>query len=294
MACTQIILAIGASELEACRSTDTSRFYITGGTLSPGQILYAASPCTNNLDEAPNGYYSYNNGTNKIWISVIADINQQGIITYTGNCYTCIQGIVKLTGTEYYYYDCCGNFYEGVTTQNNFIISNIDDTAPGGFSNTIVLLNTPGTTTCPTPTQTPTPTITPSITPTITPTPTLTQTNTPSPTPSKAEKPLPFIVYQNNCGVYTSFPMGLRCNLIQSASTITSTDGILQVIVSGGTTPYYYYWNNGGRTDTINNLSAGTYSVTVVDYYGDYTGTTTCIVSAPKLQCELAGTATQI
>ena len=255
MACTPILLAIGESELNVCRSTNTSIFYITGGTVSPGEILYTASPCTNNLDEAPSGYYSYDNGTNKIWISV--QPSEKGLITFSGDCYTCLQGIVKLAGTEYYYYDCCGNFYEGVTTQNNFIISNIDDTASGGYSNTIVLLNTPGTTTCPTPTQTPTPTITPSITPTITPTPTLTQTNTPSPTPSKPEAQKPFITYQNNCGVYTSFPMGLRCNLIQSASTITSTDGILQVIVSGGTTPYYYYWNNGGRTEIINNLSAG-------------------------------------
>jgi len=88
--------------------------------------------------------------------------------------------------------------------------------------------------------------------------------------------------------------MGLRCNLIQSASTVNATDGILQVIVTGGTTPYYYYWDNGGRTDTINNLSAGTYSVTVVDYYGDYTATTTCTVVAPKLQCGLVGIANQI
>jgi hypothetical protein len=290
MACTPILLAVDTNQLDVCRNTSTRQYYITGSTLSPGEVLYSVSPCTNNLDEAPDGYYSYDNGTNKIWISV----QSKGLITFSGDCYTCLQGIVKRTGTSYYYTDCCGNFYEGITTQDNFIISNIDDGPNGNYSNTIVILATPGTTTCPSPTPTPTPTITPSITPTITPTPTLTQTNTPSPTPSKPEEQKPFITYQNNCGVYTSFPMGLRCNLIQSASTITSTDGILQVIVSGGTTPYYYYWNNGGRTDIINNLSAGTYSVTVVDYYGDYTGTTTCIVNAPKLQCELAGTATQI
>jgi hypothetical protein len=293
MACTPILLAVDTNQLDVCRNTSTRQYYITGSTLSPGEVLYSASPCTNNLDEAPDGYYSYDNGTNKIWALVAEQPTQKGYIAFTGDCYSCAQGVVRRAGTTYYYYDCCGNFYEGVTTQDNFLIDNIDNTV-GNYSNSIIILDTPGTTTCPSPTPTPTPTITPSITPTITPTPTLTQTNTPSPTPSKAEKPLPFITYQNNCDVYTSFPMGLRCNLIQSASTITSTDGILQVIVSGGTTPYYYYWNNGGRTDIINNLSAGTYSVTVVDYYGDYTGTTTCIVSAPKLQCELAGTATQI
>ena len=294
MACTQIILAVGPTQLDVCRSLDTANFYITGGTLSPGEILYNASPCTNGADEAPDGYYAYDNGTNKIWVSVTTNLTQRGIITFSGDCYTCIQGLIKFAGTSYYYYDCCGNFYEGVTTQDNFLINNIDDTNPGGYSNTIVLLNQPGTTTCPTPTPTRTPTPTPSIAPTLTPTPTLTQTNTPSPTPSKGEKPISFKTYQNDCGIYTSFEMGLRCNVIQNASTPTGTDGILQVIVTGGTTPYYYYWNNGGRTDTINNLSAGTYSVTVVDYYGDYTGTTTCTVTAPIIQCALEGTATQI
>ena len=294
MACTPIILAIDTNQVDVCRSTNTRQFYITGVTLSPGQVLYSSSPCTNGADEALDGYYAYDNGTNKIWALVIAEPTQRGYIAFTGDCYSCIKGIVKRTGTSYYYYDCCGNFYEGVTTQDSFLIDNIDDTNVGGYSNTIVLLNEPGTTTCPTPTPTKTPTPTPSIVPTLTPTPTITQTNTPSPTPSKKEEPTPFKTYQNDCGVYTSFPMGLTCNLIQSASTTTSTDGILQVIVTGGTTPYYYYWNNGGRTDTINNLSAGTYSVTVVDYYGDYTGTTTCNVIAPTIKCELAGTATQI
>ena len=294
MACTPILLAVDTNQLDVCRNTSTRQYYITGGTLSPGEVLYFAPPCTNNLDEAPDGYYSYDNGTNKIWISVQSQPNQKGLITFSGDCYTCLQGVVKRTGTSYYYTDCCGNFYEGVTTVDNFIISNIDDSPNGNYSNTIVILATPGTTTCPTPTPTKTPTPTPSITPTLTPTPTLTQTNTPSPTPSKGEKPIPFKTYQNDCAIYTSFEMGLRCNVIQNASTPTGTDGILQVIVTGGTTPYYYYWNNGGRTDTINNLSAGTYSVTVVDYYGDYTATTTCTITAPKLQCGLVGTANQI
>ena len=40
------------------------------------------------------------------------------------------------------------------------------------------------------------------------------------------------------------------------------------VSVSGGTAPYTYAWSNGGTTSSIDNLSAGTYSVTVTDANG--------------------------
>ncbi|MBK7879566.1 MAG: SprB repeat-containing protein [Saprospiraceae bacterium] len=37
---------------------------------------------------------------------------------------------------------------------------------------------------------------------------------------------------------------------------------------SGGTSPYTYNWSNGGTTQSISNLSAGNYSVTVTDSKG--------------------------
>ncbi len=40
------------------------------------------------------------------------------------------------------------------------------------------------------------------------------------------------------------------------------------VSVQGGTSPYTYLWSNGATTSSINDLSDGTYSVTVTDYHG--------------------------
>jgi hypothetical protein len=42
-------------------------------------------------------------------------------------------------------------------------------------------------------------------------------------------------------------------------------DGSITALPSGGTAPYTYEWSNGETTQTISNLPAGTYSVTVTD-----------------------------
>ncbi len=42
-------------------------------------------------------------------------------------------------------------------------------------------------------------------------------------------------------------------------------DGFISINITGGTPPYSYLWNNGATTFSINNLTTGTYSVTVVD-----------------------------
>ncbi len=60
------------------------------------------------------------------------------------------------------------------------------------------------------------------------------------------------------------------------AATITSTNatcrndnGSATVTVTGGTGPYTYLWNPGGKTtSSITGLSAGTYSVVVIDSHG--------------------------
>ena len=44
------------------------------------------------------------------------------------------------------------------------------------------------------------------------------------------------------------------------------SDGVVFVdSVSGGTAPYFYSWNTGQNTSIINNLTAGTYTVSVTD-----------------------------
>ena len=45
-------------------------------------------------------------------------------------------------------------------------------------------------------------------------------------------------------------------------------NGLINVSIDGGTTPYQYNWSNGESTESIENLMAGTYSVTVSDANG--------------------------
>ena len=39
--------------------------------------------------------------------------------------------------------------------------------------------------------------------------------------------------------------------------------------VSGGVGPYYFNWSNGANTQSINNINAGLYSVTITDQVGN-------------------------
>jgi hypothetical protein len=191
------------------------------------------------------------------------------------------------TSSYYYYTDICGNFIQG--TQSGVTVSlnyNLPYTG-------IQLLNVPATTQCVTPTPTPTntttitPTVTPTVTTTNTPTPTLTPTPEPTPTVSVAFR------LKNDCDVFTLFDMGIRCNPLKMPSSSTSRDGILSLKVTGGTSPYSYYWNGGQRTQTLVGLPIGSYEVTVVDFYGDYTASTICSLLAPTPTITPTNTATQ-
>lgn len=48
---------------------------------------------------------------------------------------------------------------------------------------------------------------------------------------------------------------------------VNFSDGEITALPSGGFPPYTYQWSNGDTTQTISNLSAGNYSVTVTDSY---------------------------
>ncbi len=47
-----------------------------------------------------------------------------------------------------------------------------------------------------------------------------------------------------------------------------NSDGSITANGTGGTQPYTYVWNNGAQTQTISNLPAGTYTVTITDNTG--------------------------
>ncbi|HAD13041.1 MAG TPA: hypothetical protein DCF33_11470 [Saprospirales bacterium] len=54
----------------------------------------------------------------------------------------------------------------------------------------------------------------------------------------------------------------------QSQICGNAPDGFAAVTPNGGTPPYTYLWSNGGVTPQINNLAAGTFTVTVTDVNG--------------------------
>jgi gliding motility-associated-like protein len=61
-------------------------------------------------------------------------------------------------------------------------------------------------------------------------------------------------------------PASIIANVTTTPTTCSATIGSATAnVTSGGTAPYTYSWTTGGQTQTINNLSLGTYSVTVTD-----------------------------
>lgn len=56
-------------------------------------------------------------------------------------------------------------------------------------------------------------------------------------------------------------------------------DGLLSVNTIGGIPSYQYQWSNNENTNTINSLSAGTYTCTITDYNGCSTSITSIITS---------------
>ena len=64
-------------------------------------------------------------------------------------------------------------------------------------------------------------------------------------------------------------PQPLVLNLNSTpASCFKKLDGSVNLSVSGGTTPYSYLWSNGARTQDVDQLLAGEYSVVVADQTG--------------------------
>ncbi len=66
------------------------------------------------------------------------------------------------------------------------------------------------------------------------------------------------VVNAGNCDLTaTVTPTDVSCN--------GGNDGMAEAVPSGGTMPYNYNWSSGGNESTENNLSAGSYSVTITD-----------------------------
>ncbi|NSW45043.1 MAG: gliding motility-associated C-terminal domain-containing protein [Bacteroidales bacterium] len=74
----------------------------------------------------------------------------------------------------------------------------------------------------------------------------------------------------NNCSSIKSFnvanPLAPSISYIVNAPSCNpGNDGTIDLIISGGTIPFTYVWDNGSNSEDLSGLSAGNYSVTVVD-----------------------------
>jgi hypothetical protein len=287
MACTLIKLFKGSCYQRV--SATFSNYYIDGNIFSLGSPVYSASTCTP-TNYAETGWYVYRQDSTTSFAFYI----NNGFVSTTPTQCPCSKGYVNTPNTFYSYVNCCGEFIQGVTSSSVPLV--IDDIDSNYATNGIQVFDTLNPRESCTPTQTPTQTPTNNPTSTSTPTPTITptQTKTPTPTPSRSGLPAPvdFQVF-NECDVFTNYPLVLSCRVITPASYLND-DGEIKINIAGGTPPYQIFWSNGSRQDTISKLSAGDYSVQVIDYYGDYTATTTCTLPAVLPPCEIEGTATYL
>lgn len=56
--------------------------------------------------------------------------------------------------------------------------------------------------------------------------------------------------------------------IVQDVQCPNGSDGEIKLAVFGGTPSYFYKWDNGAFIDSLNNLGAGTYTVSVTDLFG--------------------------
>lgn len=85
----------------------------------------------------------------------------------------------------------------------------------------------------------------------------------------------------NECNVLTIFPMGVEC-ITTEPSNLFAVDGQVFLNITGGTPPYNVIWNNNNTSPLLINLPYGSYTATITDSFGDYTATTTCVLSIPS------------
>ena len=91
------------------------------------------------------------------------------------------------------------------------------------------------------------------------------------------EVKIPNIQPVNECDVLTLFPLYVEC-VNELPTSTNSFDGSVSLIITGGTPPYVVTWDNGSISQSLTDLTFGSYTATVVDYYGDFSATTTCVL----------------
>ncbi len=64
---------------------------------------------------------------------------------------------------------------------------------------------------------------------------------------------------------------------VQPVNCFANATGVIDITINGGTSPFTYSWSNGATTEDLNNVVAGTYTVSITDANGCTTGTTVTI-----------------
>lgn len=87
-------------------------------------------------------------------------------------------------------------------------------------------------------------------------------------------------------GVVNNEPLSVLISNTTNPSCNGSQTGSIQATVVGGTPNYDITWNNGAKQLTLNELTAGTYNVTVVDGAGTIANATATLTEPTALQVE--------
>ena len=98
----------------------------------------------------------------------------------------------------------------------------------------------------------------------------------------------------NGCSATASVtvtqPDAINVSVSSTSPDCTTSGGSATASAAGGTAPYTYSWSNGANSATINNVNAGTYSVTVTDANGcTATGSTTITPGGGNLTVTTSG-----
>ncbi len=77
--------------------------------------------------------------------------------------------------------------------------------------------------------------------------------------------------------------VSVTVDVVQSVSCFGNNDGAIAISVDGGTPPLDYLWSNEATAEDIENLTAGTYKVTVTDATGASVSSPNITVEQPQL-----------
>jgi hypothetical protein len=99
--------------------------------------------------------------------------------------------------------------------------------------------------------------------------------------------PVPILTADTGCGtvyqlVNECLPISIPRLEANCFVTNVSREGVfngqIELVITGGTPPYTLLWSNGESVNTLTNLSAGTYTYNLKDYYGDFILSDSCTV----------------